>query len=77
MLSRSPEIMRSISLSAIFSVVGLTMRSPSTRPTRNAAIGPAKGMSDSNSDADAPTMPRMSASFSPSEESTVTKPWTS
>ena len=49
--------------------VGLAMNWPSTRPTRTAATGPAKGMSDTHSAAEAPLMQSMSGSFSPSAES--------
>ena len=46
--------------------VGLATNLPLTRPTRTAPIGPAKGMSETMSAAEAPLMVRISGSFSPS-----------
>ena len=57
--------------------VGLRIQFPSTRPTRTAASGPFHGTVERLSAAEAATTPRMSASFSWSAESTVTKTCTS
>ena len=57
--------------------VGLRIQLPSTRPTRTAASGPFHGTVERLSAAEAATTPRMSASFSWSAESTVTKTCTS
>jgi len=56
---------------------GLIVNWPSMRPTRTAAIGPAKGMSEMWIAAEAPIMARVSASFSWSMESTVAITWVS
>ena len=50
---------------------GLIRSSPSMRPTRTEAIGPANGMSDKWMAAEAPTIASMSGSFSWSIDSTV------
>ncbi len=57
--------------------VGLRIQFPSTRPTRTAASGPFHGTVERVSAAEAATTPRMSASFSWSADSTVTKTCTS
>ena len=49
--------------------VGLSIHSPSTRPTRTADTGVSNGTLDIVSDTDAPMRARMSASFSWSAES--------
>ena len=57
--------------------VGLRIQLPSTRPTRTPASGPFHGTGERLSAVEAATTPRMSASFSWSADSTVTKTWTS
>ena len=66
-----PTITRSSSLVSSSVNVGLTINLPSTRPTRTAPIGPAKGISDMESAQDAPFKASMSESFSASVESTI------
>ena len=60
-----------MSLSSRSLCVGFAMNSPFTRATRTAPTGPAKGMSETMSAAEAPLMVRISGSCSPSALNTV------
>ncbi len=55
----------------------MTTSFPSMRPTRAPAIGPAKGISEIESAAEAPIMARIPVSFSLSAERTVATIWIS
>ena len=59
-----PATMILISLSSHSAIVGLILNSPSIRATRTLAMGPAKGTSEIVRAADAPSMARVSGSFS-------------
>ena len=69
--------MRSRSPSAIWVRVGLMMSSPSTRPTRTAAIGMSNGIDEQYSAVDAPVMLSTSGMISGSAESTLPMTWVS
>ena len=71
MASRLAATIRSSSEVSRWATVGLTTNSPSMRPTRTPANGPAQGMSDRCSAAEAPVMASTSVRFSRSVESTV------
>jgi hypothetical protein len=58
-------------------MVGLMISSPPMRPTRTAAMGPAKGISEISTAVEAPIMARVSGSFSLSMERTVAMTWIS
>ena len=64
-------------LAGLSEQVGFATNAPLTRPTRTAPIGPAKGMSDTASAADAPLIERMSGSFCPSALSRSVMIWVS
>ncbi|OQC68005.1 MAG: hypothetical protein BWX47_01964 [candidate division Hyd24-12 bacterium ADurb.Bin004] len=60
--------------SSVFSsseMVGFTMKRSPMRPTLTADTGPFQGMSETMSEAEAPSMPRRSGSFSESELMTM------
>ena len=69
-LSRVPAMTRLMSLPSSSWKVGFTRNSPSMRPTRAPAIGPANGMSEMASAADAPIIAGMSESLTRSWETT-------
>jgi hypothetical protein len=75
--SRVPATTRSSSDSSTWLKVGLITNSPSMRPTRTAATGPANGISLIVSAADAASVPMTSGSFSWSVERTVITIWMS
>ena len=77
MESAEPLTTRSIVENSSCWKVGLRIQLFSTRPTRTAARGPFHGTTERLSAAAAAMTPRMSASFSWSAESTVTKTCTS
>ena len=64
MLSAVPATTMSRSLSSSCDTVGITISSPAARPTRTAATGSGKGMSDRHIAAEAPINASTSASFS-------------
>ena len=75
--SRVPDTTRSRSPLAFSSIVGLSVNSPSSSPTRTAPTGPSNGMPEIISAADAAMVPITSVSAVPSCESTVRMIWTS
>ena len=77
MLSIDPATVRSMVLLSSCWKVGFRTQFPSTLPTRTAAIGPPQGAIERVRAIEAAVTPRMSASFSWSAETTVTKTWIS
>ena len=71
MESSEPATTSSKSASSSWLMVGLMRYSPLIRPTRTVAIGPAKGISEITSAAEAPNPAKTSGSFSLSMESTL------
>ena len=69
--SWEPAMVRFSSDFSRCSTVGLMMNCPSTRPTRTPAIGPAHGISETESAQDAPIIAAISGGLSCSTESTV------
>ena len=68
---RLPATVRLRSLFSRCSTVGLIMNSPSIRPTYTAAIGPLKGISETDTAADEPIIAQNSGALSCSTDITV------